>query len=142
MIKLLASIKYELNDPLVKNTVNQIPSDDPDMNIDLACLLYKEGRYDEAIAKFQESMRLVEFQPELAYNIALCSFRLGQYGKAQKLVTEIIDRGSKEHPELLPAAIHDGEERSVGNSLALHQTFLVEAFNLRAAIEYQLKHCM
>lgn len=31
--------------------------------------------------------------------------------------------------------------RSVGNSLTLHETALVEAFNLKAAIEYQLKNC-
>lgn len=31
--------------------------------------------------------------------------------------------------------------RSVGNTLALHETALIEAFNLKAAIEYQLKNC-
>lgn len=31
--------------------------------------------------------------------------------------------------------------RSVGNTLTLHETALVEAFNLKAAIEYQLKNC-
>lgn len=31
--------------------------------------------------------------------------------------------------------------RSVGNSMTLHETALVEAFNLKAAIEYQLKNC-
>jgi tetratricopeptide repeat protein 30 len=33
------------------------------------------------------------------------------------------------------------EVRSVGNSQKLHETFLIEAFNLKAAIEYQLKNC-
>ena len=31
--------------------------------------------------------------------------------------------------------------RSVGNTLILHETALIEAFNLKAAIEYQLKNC-
>ena len=31
--------------------------------------------------------------------------------------------------------------RSVGNTKLLHKTALVEAFNLKAAIEYQLKNC-
>ena len=31
--------------------------------------------------------------------------------------------------------------RSVGNSITLHETALVEAFNLKAGIEYQLKNC-
>lgn len=33
------------------------------------------------------------------------------------------------------------EVRSVGNTLALHETALIEAFNLKAAIEYNLKNC-
>lgn len=33
------------------------------------------------------------------------------------------------------------EVRSVGNTLTLHETALTEAFNLKAAIEYQLKNC-
>ena len=32
------------------------------------------------------------------------------------------------------------EVRSVGNTLTLHETALVEAFNLKAAIEYLLKN--
>lgn len=32
------------------------------------------------------------------------------------------------------------EVRSVGNTLTLHETALTEAFNLKAAIEYQLKN--
>jgi hypothetical protein len=36
----------------------------------------------------------------------------------------------------------DGVEgRSVGNTLTLKETALVEAFNLKAAIEYELKNC-
>ena len=33
------------------------------------------------------------------------------------------------------------EVRSVGNTLTLKETALVEAFNLKAAIEYELKNC-
>lgn len=33
------------------------------------------------------------------------------------------------------------EVRSVGNTLTLHETALTEAFNLKAAVEYQLKNC-
>jgi tetratricopeptide repeat protein 30 len=34
------------------------------------------------------------------------------------------------------------ETTSVGNSQVLHETYLVEAFNLKAAIEYDLKNCI
>lgn len=33
------------------------------------------------------------------------------------------------------------EVRSVGNTITLSETALIEAFNLKAAIEYQLKNC-
>ncbi len=32
------------------------------------------------------------------------------------------------------------EVRSVGNTLTLHETALIEAFNLKAALEYTLKN--
>jgi hypothetical protein len=33
------------------------------------------------------------------------------------------------------------EVRSVGNTLTLKETALIEAFNLKAAIEYEMKNC-
>ena len=47
----------------------------------------------------------------------------------------------REHPELSVGMQTEGiDVRSVGNSALLHETALVEAFNLKAAIEYQLKN--
>ena len=36
-----------------KSLVDQCPADDPDTEINLACLLFKESRFTEALAKFQ-----------------------------------------------------------------------------------------
>ena len=36
-----------------KSLVDQCPADEPDSDINLACLLYKENRYQEALDKFQ-----------------------------------------------------------------------------------------
>lgn len=45
-------------------------------------------------------------------------------------------------PELGVGMTTEGiEVKSVGNTLVLHETALIEAFNLKAAIEYQLKKC-
>lgn len=55
---------------------------------------------------------------------------------------DIIEKGIREHPELSVGMTTEGiEVRSVGNTLTLHETALIEAFNLKAAIEYQLKNC-
>ena len=61
---------------------------------------------------------------------------------ARKYISDIIDRGIRDHPELSIGTMTEGiEMRSVGNTLTLHDTALIEAFNLKAAIEYQEKNC-
>ncbi|RXN02539.1 tetratricopeptide repeat 30A isoform X1 [Labeo rohita] len=124
-----------------KTLVEQLPQDDPDYDVDLGCLLYKEGEYEEACKKFMSSMNVLGYQPDLAYNIALCYYSLKQYASALKYIAEIIERGIREHPELSIGMTTEGiDVRSVGNTLVLHETALIEAFNLKAAIEYQLKN--
>lgn len=67
---------------------------------------------------------------------------LKNYVSALKEIAEIIERGIRDHPELSVGMATEGVEvRSVGNSQLLHQTLLVEAFNLKAAIEYNLRNC-
>lgn len=57
-------------------------------------------------------------------------------------IADIIEQGIREHPELGVGMATEGiEVRSVGNTLTLHETALTEAFNLKAAIEYQLQNC-
>ncbi|XP_048102298.1 tetratricopeptide repeat protein 30A isoform X1 [Alosa alosa] len=142
MIKLQAAIKYgEEEYAGAKTLVEQLPQDDPDYDVDLGCLLFKEGEYEEACKKFMSSMQVLGYQPDLSYNIALCHYSLKQYASALKYIGEIIERGIREHPELSVGMTTEGiEVRSVGNTLVLHETALIEAFNLKAAIEYQLKN--
>ena len=65
---------------------------------------------------------------------------MNQHSAALKYINEIIERGVREHPELSVGSNTEGiEVRSVGNSQILRETSLVEAFNLKAAIEYLLK---
>ncbi|XP_016109503.1 tetratricopeptide repeat protein 30A isoform X2 [Sinocyclocheilus grahami] len=126
---------------IFQTLVEQLPQDDPDYDVDLGCLLYKEGEYEEACKKFMSSMNVLGYQPDLAYNIALCYYSLKQYASALKYIAEMIERGIREHPELSIGMTTEGiDVRSVGNTLVLHETALIEAFNLKAAIEYQLKN--
>merc|ERR1712159_201066 len=74
-------------------------------------------------------------------NIALCYYREKQYAPALRHIAEIIEKGVRNHPELSVGSNTDGiEVRSVGNSQALRETALIEAFNLKAAIEYVMKN--
>ncbi|GIY26724.1 tetratricopeptide repeat protein 30A [Caerostris extrusa] len=142
IVKLQAAIKYGEEDlAAAKNLVDQSPSGDPDTEVNLGCLLFKEGRYEEACKKFMTAMQVEGYVPDLSYNIALCYYRLKQYALALKHIAEIIERGIREHPELSVGMNTEGiEVRSVGNTITLHETALIEAFNLKAAIEYQLKN--
>ncbi|XP_063306735.1 intraflagellar transport protein 70A [Pelobates fuscus] len=142
VLKLQASIKYGEEDLSgAKSLVEQIPSDDPDSEINMGCLLYKEGQFEEACKKFITVMQVTGYKQDLSYNIALCYYSMKQYALALKHIADIIERGIREHPELGVGMGTDGiDVRSVGNTLVLHETALIEAFNLKAAIEYQLKN--
>lgn len=142
IVKLQAAIKYGEEDiPGAQSLVEQCPVDDPDTEVNLGCLLFKDGRYEEACQKFTTAMQILGYKPDLSYNIALCHYMMKQYAPALKHIADIIERGIREHPELSVGMTTEGiDVRSVGNTMVLHETALIEAFNLKAAIEYQLKN--
>ncbi|XP_022909557.2 intraflagellar transport protein 70A [Onthophagus taurus] len=140
--KLQAAIKYGQEDNIsARNLVESCSPEDPDTEVNLGCLLYKEENFEDALTKFSTALQNIGFKPYLSYNVALCHYRLKEYGPALKYCAEIIERGIRDHPELSVGMQTEGiEVRSVGNTLTLHETALTEAFNLKAAIEYQLKN--
>lgn len=142
MVKLQASIKYcEEDYSAAKSLLEQLPQDDPDYIYNTGCLLYNDEKYEEACRKFTSAMQVLGYVPALSYNIALCHYSLKNYNQATKYISEIIERGIREHPELSVGMSTEGIDfHSVGNTLVLHQTALIEAFNLKAAIEYQMKN--
>eukprot|EP00771_Trimastix_marina_P002712 gnl/Trimastix_PCT/3867.p1 GENE.gnl/Trimastix_PCT/3867~~gnl/Trimastix_PCT/3867.p1 ORF type:complete len:600 (+),score=237.63 gnl/Trimastix_PCT/3867:171-1802(+) len=139
--KLQTCVKYEQDDIAgARNVLDSCMPDDPDVMVNTAALLYKEGRFDEARQQFIEAIKTIGYQADLAYNVALCHYRMKQYTTALRHIADIIDRGVQEHPELSVGSNTEGiEVRSVGNSQTLHETAMVEAFNLRAAIDYDLR---
>ena len=141
-VLLHAYIKYEMEDTRdAAVLLEQCQADDRDRNVALACVAFKEGRYDEARSTFAETMQNTGFRADLSYNIALCHYKEKQYAPALKHLSDVIERGVREHPELSVGSYTEGVDvRSVGNSQTLHETALVEAFNLKAAIEFVMKN--
>ena len=141
MLMLQAMIKYEQDElPSTKALLDQCPADDPDIVVNYAAISFKEGKYEQARAKYTEAMGTLGYHADIAYNIALCYYREKQYGPALRYIAEIIEKGVRNHPELSVGSNTDGiEVRSVGNSAVLKETCLIEAFNLKAAIEYDMK---
>ncbi|KAF8056228.1 ttc30a [Scenedesmus sp. PABB004] len=105
--------------------------------INAGCVLYKQGDFAGAAAKFREAEAVEGSQPELQYNLALCCYKLKQHSQALRHLAEIVERGVREHPEL---GLDGVGARSVGNSTVLKETALVEAFNLKAAIELAMNN--
>ncbi|CAK8691356.1 intraflagellar transport protein 70A-like [Clavelina lepadiformis] len=141
--KIQAAIKYMEEDYAgAKSLVEQSSEeDDPDNVINMGCLLCKENQFEKACKKFQQAIQLAGYRASLSYNIALCHYRQKQYAPALKHIADVIERGIREHPELSVGMTTEGiDVRSVGNTVLLKETALVEAFNLKAAIEYQLKN--
>ena len=70
--------------------------------------------------KFQEALAKGQYSSELAYNIALCYYKMKQLAPSLKHIADIIEKGVREHPQLGVASNTPGiEVKSVGNSQAL-----------------------
>ena len=55
-----------------------------------------------------------------------------QYAPALKHIADVIEKGIRDHPELGVGMTTEGiEVRSVGNTLTLQETALIETFNLK-----------
>jgi tetratricopeptide repeat protein 30 len=137
-----AAIRYE-QDELVhcKHLLGSCAPNDPEATIIEAATLFKEEKYEEARMKFQEALNQIGYQSDLAYNVALCHYKLNQFAPCIKIFAEIVEKGVREHPELAVGSNAEGMEvKSVGNTQILKETALIEAFNLKAAIEYVTKN--
>nr|CAG4643078.1 EOG090X0302 [Ilyocryptus agilis] len=147
VLKLEAAIHFAADNlPAAQSAVtlafSMSTANDVDTLVNMGCISYKEENYVEALKKFQSALHMSGFEPQLLYNVAICHYKLKEYAPAIKCIADIIERGIRDHPELSVGMATEGlEVRSVGNTLSLHNSALVEAFNLKAATEYQLKNC-
>ncbi len=68
-----------------------------------ACLHFpvQEKRYSEACGHFNTVLQVTGYNADTCYCIALCHYMMKQYAAALKYITEIIERGIKEHPGIV-----------------------------------------
>ena len=142
IVQLQIAIQYELEEiQHAKSLAANLMPESAEAVITEGCLLFKEDKFEEARVKFQEAMNSSGYQCDLAYNIALCYYKMKQLAPSLKHIADIIEKGVREHPELGVGSNSEGVEvKSVGNTQALKETALIEAFNLKAAIEYTMKN--
>lgn len=122
-----------------KGILNDCVPDDPTTICAEATLDFMEGKYDDALAKFSNAYNLIGFEANVAYNVALCHYMLVQHSEAGDIIEEIITRAVEQYPQFkLDNSSND--HSFVFNSFALQESFLVEAYNLKAAIQYNDKN--
>ncbi|GLD97276.1 hypothetical protein PINS_up005959 [Pythium insidiosum] len=129
---LRAAAYYEQNDvTATRSILEQCVNDDPTTIVFDGAIEYKEGNFDNARKKFTDALNILGYQPDIAYNIALCFYKQKQYGNAMRQIAEIIEKGVRDHPELSVGSKSESnaDVKSVRNSTVLRETALVEAFN-------------
>jgi tetratricopeptide repeat protein 30 len=74
--QLQVAIQYELEEIAhAKTLIGQLPPDSAEAIVAQGCMLFKEEKYEEARAKFQEALNTAGYQCDVAYNIALCYYK-------------------------------------------------------------------
>lgn len=122
-----------------RSLLNQCVEEDPETILAQATLCAKEGRYEDALELYSEAFNIQGFEAEIAYNIALCNYMMGEYHDALEAIQEIIDRATETYPEFSESNADEYNKVEVSNSITLQESFLIEAYNLKAAIEYDNK---
>lgn len=138
---LQSMIHYDRDDLLSSQAVLDQCEEDEPVVIGRACLAYKQGKYDQAVQLFNTVLTAAGHANDIAYALAACLYEQGQYSAALKHIGDIIEYGVRHHPELSIGAATDGQPtKAVGNTKTLQSTYLIEAFNLKAAIEITLQN--
>jgi tetratricopeptide repeat protein 30 len=75
-------------------------TDDQDVKITEAAILFKQKRYDKACEKLIETIAAGGYQPHVAYNIALCHFMTKQYVMSLKSIEDITDKAIQDYQGL------------------------------------------
>ena len=65
---------------------------------------------------------------DICYCLALCHYKMKQYAASLKYISEVIERGIRDHPELSVGMQTEGVDiRSVGNSSVSSSGILLES---------------
>ena len=93
---------------------------------------------EDALKMYLDALDTLGYQSDLTYYAATCHYKLEDYDSALTLVEHIIEQGKYNHPEWFMGSGSTHTSNScISISIQLQESFLIEAFNLKAAIEFQ-----
>ena len=136
------AIKYQMNDLTDSEKIlNNAIEDRQETLVCKGCVLYKDNKFEDAQKIFTKAKDLGE-SPDIEYNIGVCCYKMKMLSSAPNCIQNIIENANKNHPDIvLKSRIDVGMPRqSLANSPALYQSCLIEAYNLKAAIDYHLNN--
>ncbi|KAK2964794.1 putative Tetratricopeptide repeat protein 30B [Blattamonas nauphoetae] len=121
-----AQIKYDKDELQSANRflIDNCDENEQDVKVIEGAILFKEKKFEMACQKFVEAIPAGGYMPHIAYNIALSHFQLKRYGLALKSIEDIQEKANRDQQE------------NMGTS---KDSMLIEALNLKAAIDYNLK---
>ena len=114
---------------------------DSDTLIADATILYKEELFEEARERFYEASQYQDYHADVSYGLALCEYKLGDNEAALAVLHEIIQTSLEKYPHLAAnrdSDTNDEELKPIQNTTELEDSFFIEAYNLKATIEYEL----
>ena len=144
---LQANIQYESDDLIsCKKYLADVLQDDPECILAYAAIDFREGSYTKALLKYSEALNILGYDPDILYCKALCYYKLNQFDHAVELLKEIISTEREKYPEFQrreddnDGTDDDENESIISNSRRLQASYLVESYNLMAAIKFNSKN--
>lgn len=118
VVQIQMHIQYELEEMAhAKSLIGQLSPESAEAIVAQGCILYKEEKYEQAKDKFSEALQVSGYQCDIAYNIALCFYKMKQLAPSLKHIADIIEKGVREHPELGVGSNSEGVDvKTVGNT--------------------------
>ena len=135
------AIKYQMNElnnahALLENS----EADKEETLVSQGCVLYKENKFEDAKTKFEDAKKLCN-KPFIEYNIGVCCYKLKLLSAACASFQNILEYATQNYPEIiLHNRIQGIKAASMASNPSLYESCLIEAYNLKAAIDYCLSN--
>ena len=95
------AIKYQMNELSDSDKIlNNAAEDRQETMVCKGCILYKEGKYEEAQAQFANAKKLGE-SPDIEYNIGVCCYKLKILSSSHTCIQNIFENANKNFPDIV-----------------------------------------
>ena len=90
LMRLKLVIKADSGDLAMAREMIDGVQEDPENLVCASSIAFHQGLYEEALSGYSRALDTFGFRPDLAYNMAICSYKLKDYGRAMEVVTDAI----------------------------------------------------